>query len=303
MPSFISKLIAGLCITVSTASIFVTGVTFHIINKSTKRPVYSVARKEEHIKNREILLKDFHAQPITFMTDDQLKLSGYLMVRKNARRNILVCHGYRMCKERMISFASMFPEDNILLFDHRAHGESEGDRTSIGYNEQKDVLAALKVLQANDNINKLPIYGIGTSMGAVSLLKASCQNDGFKALILDSPFAQLDGQARKTFSHKYKLSKIPFESLANRLFEYRMKFSPKEVDALLCAQEARIPIMIIHSKQDDVVPVADAQKIYDTIITKKDLWLVEKSSHARIFDDCPEEYKDHINQFFNKFKS
>lgn len=135
----ISALTLGSMITVMTA--------YYVIKKFTKRPVYSVLRQQEHEKNRELLLKEFKAQPLTFQTIDGITLSGLLLVREQAQRNLLVCHGYRMSKERMSSFATMFPNHNIFLFDYRAHGESQGDYTTIGYNEKKDVLGALSVLK------------------------------------------------------------------------------------------------------------------------------------------------------------
>ena len=296
--SRITKLISGAFIVASGSALVVTGVAYHLINKSTGRPVYSPERQKQHAANRHILLNQFHAQHITFETDDCLKLAGYLILRPHAKRNLLVCHGYRMCKERMCSFAFMFPDDNILLFDLRAHGQSEGTRTTFGYDECKDVQAASKVLQTNPITASLPLYGIGTSMGAVSLLEAACVNGNFKAIVLDSPFAQLDIQARQVFKHKFKLSIIPFERLVKRIFKYVMHFSLADVTSLSCAQQVKVPVMIIHAQYDHIASIADAQQIYHVIPTKKEFWLVDTHSHAQIFDDFPEEYSTRVNQFF-----
>ncbi len=253
----------------------------------------------EHEQNKKLLLDQFNAQPVNFRTSDSLNLSGLLILREGAKRNLLVCHGYRMVKERLCSFPILFPQDNLLLFDHRAHGESEGDRTTIGYHEKKDVQAALKFLQTHDGTKNLPNFGIGISMGAVSLLGAACECQGFKGIVLDSSFAQLEDQASLRFSRKFHVFAKVFEMLAKRLFEYVMQFSLAEVDALIYAQCAQVPVLLIHSTHDAVSPLADVQKIYETIPSKKDLWVVENSHHAHIFHDCMHEYGSRVNQFFD----
>ena len=160
----------------------------------TKRPAYAIRKKEEHLAFRDVLFKKFNAQPVSFSTQDGIGIAGLLIIRPEAARNILVCHGYRMAKERMHRFALMFPHDNILLFDYRAHGQSEGGRSSIGYYEKNDVLAALHFLQENTLTAHLPIVGVGVSMGAVTLLSAACQSGICKAIVLDAPFARLDSR-------------------------------------------------------------------------------------------------------------
>ena len=83
---------------------------------------------------------DIHKAP--FRSLDGLLLDGYLVQREHAEGNLVLCHGYRSTKEFMYGYIEMFPQLNILLFDFRAHGQSEGKVTSIGCHEYKDVLAA-----------------------------------------------------------------------------------------------------------------------------------------------------------------
>ncbi len=275
-----------------------TGLSYYMIKRFTGRPVYSARRITEHNVNRARLLQEFNAQPISFKTDDGLNLAGFLLLREGAQRNLLICHGYRMAKERMIGFASLFPNDNILLFDHRAHGQSEGNRTTIGFEEKKDVRAALKVLQNHEHTKGLPICGIGVSMGAVSLLGAATECDAFKGIVLDSPFKRLDEQARRTFVRRFKIPIIPFEALSRILFEYLMQFSLSEVNSLNWAERLKVPVFLIHSVQDHVASINDTKELYEKIPGKKELWIVNESGHARIFNDCSQEYQQRVETFF-----
>ncbi len=297
--SLVHTILLGFMSTVGLCSVGALTTMYYMIKKFTGRPVYSIIRQQEHEKNRALLLHDFHARPLNFSTLDGIRLSGLLLARDGAQRNVLVCHGYRMSKERMFIFASMFPDDNILLFDYRAHGESDGNRTTIGYNEKKDVLAAVNVLKTHEKTKDLPIFAIGISMGAVSLLAAACECEGIKGLVLDSPFLRLDEQAQRTMTKRYKLPMFPFAILGRFIFEYLMQFSLAEVNSLVWAEQIKIPIFIIHSMKDDTAPSTDAKMIYEKVATSKDLWLVDQSGHARIFNDCSTEYQQRVDKFFN----
>ena len=271
----------------------------YMLNKFVEPPRYSSKRLGEHESNRNRLLNEFNARQVTLVTDDNITLSGLLILREGAKRNIIICHGYRMAKERLINFASMVHNDNLLFFDFRAHGQSEGTCVTFGFNEKMDVAAAVAFLKQHEKIKDLPIIGIGVSMGAVSLLAAACQNNDFKGLVLDSAFACFDEQMRRVLKNRYGLPRFPFELIGSVMIKYRMNFWPQQINTLSWVQKIEIPMLIIHSKYDDTASWIDAQKIFQQAKGKKELWLVDTSGHARIFDDCCEEYQQRLTAFFN----
>lgn len=293
---FLSTII-GFCFFSSLSSLV---LGWYLVKKFTARPIYSQRRICEHEKNRSLLLQDLLAQQINFCAHDSIMLSGYLITRPAAQRVILLCHGYRMCKERMYAIVRMFPDDSIFLFDYRAHGQSEGKYTTFGHLEQHDVLAAITFLQTHEKTKDLPILGIGVSMGAVSLLAAACQSTHLKAVVLDSPFLRLDRQARKLLAKRYKLPEFPMRLFGEKVFAALMNFSMREVNALNWAKLLQIPTLIIHSVNDDTVPIKDAVKLFDAIGVSKDFWKVDSSGHARIFNDCSDEYQQKVRDFFSR---
>lgn len=291
------KLISALLVVSVALLIGLMASSYYIINAFTTRPVYTRERVDEHERNRRILLEQHNALPIKLIAEDGINLAGFLLVRPQAQHAVLICHGYRMSKERMLEFVHMFPQDTILLFDYRAHGQSEGLYTTIGFEEKKDVVAAIKFLQAHEHTKHLPIVGIGVSMGAVSLLGAAVQLPVFKGLILDSPFARLDKQVQKTLSERYKIPLFAFERIGSVLFHYLMHFSLAEVNALLWAEQIATPVLIVHSEKDEIALFQDAVTMYEKIKSDKQLWAVASSGHARIFKDCVEEYQEKIHSF------
>lgn len=274
----------------------------YFVHKSTARQKFPARRLEEHVLFGDVLRKQFCAQPVSFKTDDNISIAGLLILKPNPLRNIILCHGYRMAKERMHRFALMFPKDNILFFDYRAHGESGGKWTTIGHHEKKDVLAAAKFLNAHEQTKNIPIVGIGVSMGAVSLLAAAAESELFKAIILDSPFSRLDEQTQRMVVSRHKLPHFPFGMLVQNFFERMHQFQLRSVNSIECAQNLSVPVLMIHSQYDKTVPVEDAHRIYEHISSTKVLWIVSKSGHARIFTELPDEYAQRVHSFFESLQ-
>ena len=58
----------------------------------------------------------------------------------------------------------------VLMFDLRGHGESDGDRLSIGYHERKDVLGAVDFAEEK-GFEKIGVLSF--CMGAATSLRAA----------------------------------------------------------------------------------------------------------------------------------
>jgi drug/metabolite transporter (DMT)-like permease len=119
------------------------------------------------------------------------------------------------------------------------------------------------------------------------------------AIILDAPFARLDEQVHRMLTHRYKLPHFPFSIVGRKFLERLRNFNLTEVDSIASARQLKIPVLMIHSENDETVPIENAHRIYQEITAPKELWVVSGSGHARIFTDKPHEYEQRINEFLN----
>jgi alpha-beta hydrolase superfamily lysophospholipase len=71
----------------------------------------------------------------------------------------------------------------VLLFDLRNHGESEGNLTSLGLYEVRDVQAAVKYVLSRPEVNSDGIALLGDSMGAATVLQALPSLPDVKAVV------------------------------------------------------------------------------------------------------------------------
>lgn len=280
------------------AAIVLFGVAYRIFSKVTNRVFYEKRIKEKMESVRSRLKKMYNASEVRFTTDDGLVIAGMLVVRENAQRNVIICHGYMGSKERMASFIDMFPRDNVLLFDFRAHGESEGNFISIGYREQADVCAAVQFLQSNAQTKGLSICGLGISMGAASLIRAASEGAPFDALVLDSSFARLNDHVGESFAIRTGLPRFPFLSIMSYMFRWTSGFSIADVNPCDQIKKVACPVFVIHAKDDEVIAVYHAHEIYNNAGSKKKLWLVDSKRHGYACSDCKEHYVRLANEFF-----
>lgn len=274
-------------------------ISYSVVKRFIFRRIHKEAWLVQTNRFKELLCENDGAKAVTFSSSDGMCLKGLLLLRPQAQRNLLMCHGYSRTKERLYNLIQLFPDDNILIFDYRAHGESQGDYTTIGFYEKNDVAAAYKFLETHEQTKPLPIFGVGVSMGAVSLLGAAAEGVSFKGLVIDSAFKKLDEQLAKMFPAKTGLPLNPFMTFCGTIFEYLCSCSMHDVDALRWIQNIKIPIFIIHSNHDSLADVAVAHELYTAVTGQKKLWIVDDAHHAGIFKKYPKDYCEQVSLFFN----
>src|SRR5450759_4009820 len=91
-------------------------------------------------------------EEVSFISVDGIVLKGWLVkparyVQKSSA--IILCHGLGANRSDFTELAVLLSQRGhfVLLFDFRAHGESSGRRTSLGYHEQRDIEAVLAFLK------------------------------------------------------------------------------------------------------------------------------------------------------------
>jgi len=269
----------------------------YVVYKNAGRPVYSHDRKTIMLTNKELLRTVHNAQPFTCNTHDNVRLSGCIVHRPHAKRVILLCHGYSRSKEFMLPVVEMFPNDTIALFDFRAHGESEGTMISFSVHESADVHAAVQYIKSHPDLCDLPLYGLGVSMGAASLIKAAHEGAPFKALVIDSSFAELSLQLRRSWKHKTWLPQA-LSPVTFLIHEWLVGASFKNISLVKMISSVAMPIYFIHADKDWFIPVDDAYALYSAAQACKRLWIVPSTQHARNFTENPKEYKQRVDEFF-----
>lgn len=134
-------------------------------------------------------------EDVSFRSTDGLLLKGWWFPVASADRAVILVHGraanriksgFNPQKIAQFLLANRYA---VLLFDLRAHGESEGLRYSLGQYEPRDVLGAIDFVQKKTGIDRKRVALIGESMGAASAIMTVKVDPTIGPVVADSGFA------------------------------------------------------------------------------------------------------------------
>ena len=239
-------------------------------------------------------------EAISLVAKDSVRLeSWYAKADSNARGTIVMFHGHGSSKSGMIKEATAFHEMgwNVFMTDFRAHGNSEGETCTIGYDESKDVLAAYEFVKAKGEKN-IVLWGI--SLGAATILSAMDQfNIKPNKLILEMPFGTLmDG-----VKGRLRIMQIPVEPMSTLLtfwggVEQRywgFDFRPADF-----AKKVNCPVLLQWGLHDPRVTQAETNTIYKNLAShNKFLMIYAQSAHQSLCKNEHEKWMSTVGGFLN----
>ena len=144
---------------------------------------------------------------------------------------------------------------NVLLFDWRAHGESDGERTTFGYEEVKDLAAALDYVSSRPEVDPERIGVLGNSMGAAIAIRGGAALPQLKAVVSDSPYPSLQDSIEVGVRRRGPLGLWPLRPLALFLGIKTIGVDPDLVRPIDEIDEiSPRPVLIMHGGRDELVP-------------------------------------------------
>lgn len=161
-------------------------------------------------KKRNDVTTDSTFKTIYLKTKDSLKLEAWYITANNSKGTVVLFHGHGGNKSGVINEAGSFNKMgyNTLLVDFRAHGGSEGNTCTIGYDESEDVKLAYDYIKDQGEKN-IVLWGI--SMGASAITKAVKDYQvNPEKIILEMPF----GTIRDAAAGRLKMMGLPPQPLA-----------------------------------------------------------------------------------------
>lgn len=259
---------------------------------------------EKRLLLKQQIISEYGAQEIELKTQDGILISGLLILRPQATKTFLICHGFRQSKESYGKLIELFNQENFFLFDFRAHGESSGDKISFGHNESEDIVVVYDFLKNHEVVKDTDIYPIAFSMGCAALINSIFRGCKFKALILDSGFLNIDYIDTETVVSLLKpnifIANIIYLFVNNSLFPVLnlIKYFYKHLCVYNLAIELDIPILFIHCKHDKVIKASSSYSVFNNIKSgNKELWIVEHDRHVDAYKFVPQDYKQKILNF------
>lgn len=240
-------------------------------------------------------LRKYHVnyRPVDIITDDGIRLTAWYTPPKNGAV-ILLAHGYGDNRPEWVYEMLAKKGYGVLAWDARAHGESDGEISTIGYLEVLDVKAALQYALAQPGVEHVGAWG--GSMGGATLIRAAAQFPQIEALFVDSSFDSLDDEF--DFLVPYPI----INPLTKFVARIETGISLDEVSPLdEIGKISPRPVYIVHSTADIVASPDAGEKLFHAAKEPRFLWLEEESPHLAIYLDNPRRYQRRLVGFFNEW--
>jgi alpha-beta hydrolase superfamily lysophospholipase len=241
-------------------------------------------------------------ETITLHTSNNLKLEGWWIPTPQSRGTVILFHGYMGNKGSQLPEAAYFRElgFNTFLLDFRAHGNSDGMTTSVGYKEAEDVWLAYEFVRQQKAEKHIILWG--TSMGAAAILKAVPEYKlVVDKIILESPFASLT-DAVKGRMRAVHLPGTPLAQLLTFWGGIELGFSGFSFVPAQYAQQIQLPVLLCWGQQDTRVTEQETQAVYTNLASKdKTLLLFPNAGHESFCRQDPEKWKTGIQHFLTSY--
>jgi fermentation-respiration switch protein FrsA (DUF1100 family) len=189
-------------------------------------------------------------ESVALMTADNVRLAGWYVPCAGARGTMLVCHGNGGNIGDRLHPISLFHELGltVLIFDYRGYGESAGKPSEEG--TYQDARAAWQYLTEKRSTppDKIVVYGRSLGGAVAAWLAeratpAACAAPA--ALILEAAFTSIPDMGERLYPW------LPIRLLSR----YRY-------NTLARLERIRCPVLIAHSRDDEMIPFEHGQRLF-----------------------------------------
>lgn len=237
------------------------------------------------------------------------ELDGIVLLNPIKTNNtVIICHGIACNKWVMLKYSDIFLDNgfNVVLYDHRAHGESGGKVPSYGYYERQDLQKMVEFIQNKFHKGKIGI--LGESMGAATVLQhagyinSQYQKDSIPVsfYIADCPFTSANKEFEFRLKEEYGLPNFGIVETASLWTKIMQGFWFDDANPIKNADKINVPVMIAHGLADNYVPTSMGIELYSKIKSPKTLLLEPDANHAESYMHNPKKYKERVNKFLKE---
>jgi fermentation-respiration switch protein FrsA (DUF1100 family) len=202
-----------------------------------------------------------------FESADGTDLHGWFLPAKQgkAKGTVVFSHGNAGSVGHHLGFAMWFVDAgfNVMMYDYRGFGRSGGLVGRRGMLD--DVKAAFRYVATRKEVDPGRLISYGHSLGGAKSVTALAESPvkGLRAVMIDGTFASYQSMAR-----------VMAGNLGANLVTDEL--APKDFVAKL----APVPLLVVHGKQDEVVPFSQGKLLFDTAKEPKTLFEVEEARHG-----------------------
>jgi alpha-beta hydrolase superfamily lysophospholipase len=232
------------------------------------------------------------------MLNSNKRIECWSIKSKESRGTVVLFHGFGGHKSAMLDKSDEFLKMgyNTLLVDFMGSGGSEGNQTTIGFDEAEQVRSCYNHLVKQ---GEKSIVLFGTSMGAVAILKAiDAFNLNPAAIITECPY----GTMYETVCARFKTMNVPAFPMADLLVFWGgvengfWAFGHNPVDY---AKGVNCPTLLLYGAKDEKVSQKEIDLLFRNLNTEKELKVYPEAGHENYFNNYRQEWVGDVGAFLS----
>lgn len=225
------------------------------------------------------------AEDVNFTTADGVRLHGWYFTSKSQSEiTVIYFHGNGGNISNLDWLAQRLADRNlnVLLFDYRGYGQSEG--SCAGEAElylDGDAAVAFVVQQRHAKPKRIVLYGqsLGTTVAADLASRGS-----YGAVIIESGLSSASSVASVALPWLPR----PLHVLARNRFDSAQKMA-----------QVTTPVLIAHGDPDPVIPTDEGRKLFAAASGPKELLIVPGAGHS-VFSTAGDDYLGKVEDFIRR---
>jgi alpha-beta hydrolase superfamily lysophospholipase len=219
------------------------------------------------------------------------QLFGWLIPAEQSCCTIVMVHGWGANAEMMLPLAQPFHQAgmDVVLYDARNHGKSDGDNFSSLPRFAEDLTKVLAWLKQNSPNHKVVV--LGHSVGAAASILTASRGAGIDLVISVSGFAHPRLMMNRHLDRPWPPRFL--RPLIMSYIQWVIGFRFDEIAPMNRISEVRCPVLLAHGTADTTVPIEDMRLIEASATTEGQVEVVavEGAQH-----DSVEHFREHADK-------
>jgi alpha-beta hydrolase superfamily lysophospholipase len=200
---------------------------------------------------------------------------------------VLLLHGLRGDRVSTVPRALVLMRAgfSVLLIDLQAHGETPGDRITLGWRESADVRAARDWIRARAPGRRVGV--IGVSLGGASVLLGE-QPAGFDAVVLEAVYPRLGRAVANRIDIRLEPLGAALAPLLLVQIEPRLGVTVEQLEPIRHIARLAAPVLIVGGARDEHTTAEETRELFAAAAEPRELWIVDGAAHQDFsrFDDA-----------------
>lgn len=204
-----------------------------------------------------------------------VKLKGWFAPAEGHRRGtVIYLHGIADNRASGAGVMERFRKRgfDVIAYDSRAHGQSDGEVCSYGVFEKQDLHRVL------DTVAPGPIVLLGGSLGAAVALQEAAEDARVSTVVAVDCFSDLRTVATERAPFLFTRGTI---EKAFKLVAQQGHFLVDTASPLEAARSIRVPVLLIHGAEDRDTKPDHSRRLLAALAGPKRLILVPGASHGK----------------------